>query len=191
MKITVNQLRRIIKEEVARMMEGEGEQASTIDQRWAKGSSEGMTKDEYSEFIIDVADELISMAESQAKTSEINKKVNYFLSSGRGSGDSGVDTEVDPLYGVEGFAMDYDAESISDEVLELIHNSIQHLLMNIDETKDPVQVRNLYARLATRFMKLKQLLVKLNDQVELVPGTLDVTAEEPMFESRRKVVRKR
>ena len=191
MKITVNQLRRIIKEEVARMMEGEGEQASTIDQRWKDGSSEGMTKDEYSEFIIDVADELISMAKSQAKTSEINKNVNYFLSSGRGSGDSGVDAEVDPLYGVEGFAMDYDAESISDEVLELIHNSIQHLLMNIDETKDPVQVRNLYARLATRFMKLKELLVKLNDQVKLVPGTLDVTAEEPMYESRRKVVRKR
>ena len=191
MKITVNQLRRIIKEEVARVMEGEGEQASTIDQRWKDGSSEGMTKDEYSKFIIDVADELISMAKSQAKTSEINKNVNYFLSSGRGSGDSGVDAEVDPLYGVEGFAMDYDAESISDEVLELIHNSIQHLLMNIDETKDPVQVRNLYARLATRFMKLKELLVKLNDQVKLVPGTLDVTAEEPMYESRRRTLRKR
>ena len=163
-----------------------------------------MTKDEYSEFIIDVADELIIMAESQANQVnphenpdvkiEIDRRLHYLSV----PGDNLVDVriggpldkskaKVDPLYGIEGFGMDYNAESISKKVVDFIHYDIEDIISDIDKTNNLEDVKKQYAKLASSFVELKQLLKELNNQVKLAPKPSD----EPMKESRRRTLRKR
>ena len=193
-----------MKEEVTRVVEMKSGQSSSVVQRWTNGMDKGMTKDEYSKFIIDVADELISMAKSQANQVnphenpdvkiEIDRRLHYLTV----PGDNLVDVriggpldkskaKVDPLYGIEGFGMDYNAEGISKKVVGFIHYDIEDIISDIDKTNNLEDVKKQYAKLASRFVKLKQLLEELNNQVKLAPKPSD----EPMKESRRRTLRKR